>query len=172
MNVDRNPACIWIRSKDLGVDFGELSRAAKRRRQPPGQNDGMSDRSTTSRLRVSALVIAGMITFAAVVEGVSILVRAVSAPEIEAENAVNTDPTMTWDRFQKVSEGQAGQIAFKEVKQREGWSGTITAAVLGEFGWVVTVGHKPDASHDYRVVGVDAKTGAVGDYRTVTPKKP
>jgi hypothetical protein len=135
-------------------------------------NHGMSDHSTMSRLRVAALLICGLIAFAAVVEGVAIWLRAGTAPEVEGENAVNTDPTMTWDRFQKVSEAQARQIAFKEVKQREGWSGTITQAELGEFGWEVAVRREPDASDDYRVVGVDAKTGAIGDYRTVKPKKP
>ncbi|HEV8002755.1 MAG TPA: hypothetical protein VGP63_22910 [Planctomycetaceae bacterium] len=132
----------------------------------------MGDHPTMSRLRIAKLLICGLIVFAAVVEGVAIWLRAGTAPEVEGVNAVNTDPTMTWDRFQKVSEAQAGQIAFKEVNQREGWSGAITQAELGEFGWDVTVRHEHDASHDYRVVGVDAKTGAIGDYRTVNPKKP
>jgi hypothetical protein len=130
----------------------------------------MSDRSGKWKIRLAALLIAvALILFTALIAN---WMRAVSAPEVECENAVNTDPTMTWDRFQKVSEAQARQIAFKEVKQREGWSGTITEAELGEFGWVVTVGHEPNASHDSIVVGVDARTGAIGDYRTVKPKKP
>jgi len=130
----------------------------------------MSDRSGKSKVRLAVLLMGvALILFTAMI---ATWMRAVSAPEVEGENAVNTDPTMTWDRFQKVSEGQARQIAFKEVKQREGWSGTITQAELGEFGWEVAVRHEPDASHDYRVVGVDAKTGAIGDYRTVKPKKP
>jgi hypothetical protein len=118
--------------------------------------------------------IALFVTLALPIAAIGIVLR-IDQPfkeEPTGENAVNTDPTMTWDRFQKVAETQARQIAFKEVKRREGWSGTITEAELGEFGWIVTVGHEPDASHDYRVVGVDAKTGAIGDYRTVKPKKP
>jgi hypothetical protein len=108
------------------------------------------------------------------IAGIGIVLR-IDQPfkeEPTGENAVNTDPTMTWDRFQKVSEARARQIAFKEVTQREGWSGTITQAELGEFGWEVTVRREADASHDYRVVEVDAKTGAIGDYRTVNPKTP
>jgi Peptidase propeptide and YPEB domain len=107
------------------------------------------------------------------IAGIGIVLR-IDQPfkeEPTGENVVNTDPT-TWDRFQKVSEARARQIAFKEVTQREGWSGTITQAELGEFGWEVTVRREADASHDYRVVEVDAKTGAIGDYRTVNPKTP
>jgi hypothetical protein len=129
----------------------------------------MSDEPSSARFRIVLFIILAL-SIAAI--GIVLRIDHPFKEEPTAANAVNTDPTMTWDRFQKVSEVQARSIAFKEVKQREGWSGTITEAELGEFGWVVTVGREPDASHDYRIVGVDAKTGAIGDYRTVNPKKP
>jgi hypothetical protein len=71
------------------------------------EGEGMSDEpKKRTRLRVAALLLCGL-AFAAVVEGVAMWLRAGTAPEVTGENAVNTDPTMTWDRFQKVSEAQA-----------------------------------------------------------------
>jgi len=131
----------------------------------------MSGRSTTSRLRVGALLIGGLIAFAAVVEGVSLWVRAVSAPKVEGENAVNTDPMMSWANVPKITEAKAREIAIKEVKQREGWSGKATHTDREGLHWYVIVVHEP-ASNDYRILDVDGTNGKVDDYRVAKTEKP
>ena len=132
----------------------------------------MSERSGRSRIEVTILLGLALIVFAGLVQGLASWLTAVSAPEAEGANAVNTDPLPTWQNILTVNETKARQLAFKEVKQREGWLGTVTQAELDEMGWSVTVGHEPDVSHDYRIVEVDAQSGKVLDYRTTKPQAP
>ena len=135
----------------------------------------MSNRRGASRVQVAVLLGAALIAFAALVEGIASWLSAVSAPVIEGDmNAVNTDPLLTWENMPKVSETKARQIAMQEVKQREGWVGTISKSERGESSWGIEVGHEGAVAHDYRFVAVDSSTGAVVSYQTltVTPKKP
>jgi hypothetical protein len=59
----------------------------------------MSDRSTMSRLRAAALLICGLLAFAAVVEGVAIWLRAGTAPEVESVESVDAANLRWLNRF-------------------------------------------------------------------------
>jgi hypothetical protein len=101
--------------------------------------------------------------------------RAASAPEVVGENAVNTDPLMTWENVfpqPKVPEAKARDVAVKEVKQREGWAGQTDAPSREGSYWYFAVRRKPGATKDWRYVTVSSDTGQIVSYEVRTDPLP
>jgi hypothetical protein len=123
----------------------------------------MSERVGTSKVRISAQLLAALIAFAAMVAGLVAWVRAVCAPEfLDVKPPAPIEP-----KAPSVPSITATETAIAEVKKREGWTG-FAEAESSESEWYIWVWRKPASQprslKDRWVVIINGETGKVVRY--------
>jgi hypothetical protein len=111
-----------------------------------------------------------LVTLLVLVAGLASWMLTISAPKVDATGPgtpAHRGPPYMPKIPDRVPPQKVATIAIEEVKKREGWTGKAGTPDREVSTWYVVVRHDPSTPDADRVVGIDAETFRVDEYRAL-----